>query len=76
MELRKNLIKIQSVKRKESTDNSLNLLVQVGFAREKLIPIKPQLSELLEIIFEPFLENTPYNLSQWKLKERVDHEKS
>jgi len=64
---------IQSVKRKETTDNCLDLLVQVGFSREKLIPIKHQLSELLEIIFEPFLENTPYNLSQWRLKERVDH---
>ena len=64
---------IQSVKRKESTDISLDLLVQVGFAREKLIPIKPQLSELLNIIFEPFLENRPYDLSQWRIKERVDN---
>ena len=51
---------------------SLDLLVQVGFAREKLTPIKPQLSELLNIIFEPFLESRPYDLSQWRIKERVD----
>ncbi|MEE2744943.1 MAG: AarF/UbiB family protein, partial [Bdellovibrionota bacterium] len=62
---------IQSVKSKESTDNCLDLLVQVGFAREKLTPIKPQLSELLNIIFEPFLESRPYDLSQWRIKERV-----
>ncbi|MEE2742304.1 MAG: AarF/UbiB family protein [Bdellovibrionota bacterium] len=64
---------IQSVKRKESVDISLDLLVQIGFDREKLKPIKGQLSELLKIIFEPFLENGPYDLSQWKIKERVDH---
>ena len=64
---------IQSVKRKESTDICLDLLVQIGFVREKLIPIKGELSELLSIIFEPFLEIGSYDLSQWRIKERVDH---
>ena len=64
---------IHSVKRNENTDNYLELLVKIGFDREKLTHIKPQLSELLKIIFEPFLEIKSYDMSQWRLKERVDH---
>ena len=64
---------IHSVKRNENTDNYLELLVKVGFDHKKLIQIKPQLSDLLEIIFEPFLESRPYEIGNWRLKERVDH---
>ena len=63
---------INLVRKNEELDNGLNLLVQLGFSREKLLPIETKLPELLHVIFEPFIEQEAYDLSKWKIKERVD----
>lgn len=47
------------------------LLVKLGFNGELLEPLAGKLPALCRILFEPFCADHPYDLSHWRLGERV-----
>lgn len=53
--------------------NFLGHFQRLGFDLQKLTYFQNTLPSLLEILFDPFLINRPFDLSSWKLEERVDH---
>jgi hypothetical protein len=53
--------------------NFLGHFQQIGFDLQKLKFFQNSLPNLLEILFDPFLENRPYDLPTWKIKERIEH---
>jgi len=55
----------------EEADEYLSLMVQLGFNRKKLIPIRPKLKELIELLFEP-VRNPDWKPSGWRLQERIN----
>jgi predicted unusual protein kinase regulating ubiquinone biosynthesis (AarF/ABC1/UbiB family) len=50
----------------------LSCLVGLGFDVEKLKHIKDSLPMLCQIIFEPFFENSAFNLNKWNYKGKID----
>ncbi len=47
------------------------LLLKLGFNREYLEPLADKLPALCRVMFEPFCCEHPYNMSDWRLGERV-----
>jgi len=47
-------------------------LVALGFDADKLEDIRPQLPALLQVLFEPFLTDQPFDVREWRLSERID----
>ena len=56
---------------RDCNESPLPLLLSLGFASEYLEPLAAKLPALCRVLFEPFCVDRPYNLSEWKLKERV-----
>lgn len=48
------------------------LLAGLGFDPERLEPARHALPTLLEVLWEPFLTRGPFDLSCWRLSERVE----
>ena len=53
--------------------NELNRFVALGFHPGLLEPMQARLPALCKILFEPLLFDVEYDLSQWRLGERVSH---
>lgn len=51
--------------------NYLGHLEKIGFDIEKMHFFKPLIPNLISLIFEPFLENRPYDLSSWNVEKRI-----
>ena len=45
--------------------------LQLGFRRDLLTPLAPKLGEICRVLWEPFVAEAPYTLSQWRLSERL-----
>lgn len=53
--------------------NYLGHFENIGFDLTKLRYLQNSLPLLVSIIFEPFFTNRPFDLSTWKLEERIDN---
>lgn len=47
-------------------------LVMIGFEPEKLQDLRQILPALLNVLFEPFLIEAPYDIKDWRMSERFD----
>lgn len=56
----------------ENEIDYFSYLVELGFDIEKLKHIKDSLPLLSRIIFEPFIENKPFDLNFWDYKKKID----
>ncbi len=50
----------------------VDCLALAGFDAEKLEDLRPTLPALLQVLFEPFLCEGPYDIKDWRLSERFD----
>lgn len=53
--------------------NFLGHFKKLGFDLEKLKFFQNTLPNLLEILFDPFLVNRPFDLASWRLEERINN---
>jgi predicted unusual protein kinase regulating ubiquinone biosynthesis (AarF/ABC1/UbiB family) len=44
----------------------------LGFQRLLLTPLEPVLAELSAVLFEPFLQDRPFDMREWRMGERVE----
>ena len=49
----------------------LDAFVALGFNAEKLKPIKSKLPQLLQLLFQPFIKESPFDVSTWNLSNAV-----
>jgi predicted unusual protein kinase regulating ubiquinone biosynthesis (AarF/ABC1/UbiB family) len=54
-----------------TSDNAWPLLVELGFQAEWLSALRPKLTDLCALLFEPFYHSAPYDLRNWRLSERM-----
>jgi predicted unusual protein kinase regulating ubiquinone biosynthesis (AarF/ABC1/UbiB family) len=71
-EVRKALILIILALRDREAVDPVACLVALGFDADKLEDIRPQLPALLQVLFEPFLTDQPFDVRHWRLSERID----
>jgi hypothetical protein len=53
--------------------NYLGHFQKLGFDLSKLQYFQNTLPSLLEILFDPFLQNSPFELKRWNLEERINN---
>jgi predicted unusual protein kinase regulating ubiquinone biosynthesis (AarF/ABC1/UbiB family) len=53
--------------------NYLGHFEKLGFDLNKLQYFQNTLPSLLEILFDPFLKNSPFDLKRWELEERINN---
>jgi aarF domain-containing kinase len=49
-----------------------SFIVALGFSEKKMIKIQSSIGVLAKVLFEPFLKNYPYDLSDWEYKRKID----
>lgn len=47
------------------------LLIKLGFQAEFLEPLAAKMPAVCRVLFEPFCQNMPYDMADWKLSERL-----
>jgi len=57
--------------RGKTTLNSFDAFVGLGFDALKLQPIKAHLDDLARILFQPFLQDAPFDSRRWQLSDQV-----
>ncbi len=62
---------ILALRTREALD-PVSCLTALGFDSKKLQDLRPKLPALLNILFEPFLDQAPYRVKDWNLGERID----
>jgi len=48
-------------------------LAGLGFDVEKLQDLRPTLPALLQVLFDPFITDAPYDVNDWRISERFDN---
>tara|TARA_Y100001960_G_scaffold230004_1_gene241306 strand:- start:394 stop:1938 length:1545 start_codon:yes stop_codon:yes gene_type:complete len=71
-EFRLTLLRIILALRERENLGPLTCLNALGFDLNKLKDLRLKLPALMSILFEPFLVETPYNISDWRVNERFD----
>ena len=56
----------------QNLTNEVGILKELGFDREKLSPIQDRISQIIDIMFEPFKTQGDFDMSQWKPQERIE----
>ncbi|MDQ6957010.1 MAG: AarF/UbiB family protein [Mariprofundaceae bacterium] len=65
------LLKLILHSRSESEIILLDAFVALGFDAEKLKPIKDKLPQLMQLLFQPFIKDSPFNSTTWHLSDAV-----
>jgi predicted unusual protein kinase regulating ubiquinone biosynthesis (AarF/ABC1/UbiB family) len=52
--------------------NYLGHFENIGFDLNKLVHFQNLIPNLLQVLFDPFLLNSPYNLHNWRMEERIN----
>jgi predicted unusual protein kinase regulating ubiquinone biosynthesis (AarF/ABC1/UbiB family) len=71
-EFRLTLLRIILALRERENLDPLSCLTALGFDPIKLKDLRFMLPALMSVLFEPFLIEVPYNVNDWRLKERFD----
>jgi len=71
-EFRLTLLRIILALRERESLDPLSCLTALGFDPKKLKDFRLTLPALMSVLFEPFLIEAPYNVNDWRMKERFD----
>ena len=55
----------------ESVSDHLMVFEELGFQRERLVPIQNCLPDIRELLIEPLLSKRPWSAQSWKVQERM-----
>ena len=71
LEVRLALLRLIAITGENAADDPYPLFLKLGFNPDYLDPMAERLPALCRVLFEPFLINAPYDVSRWRLGERV-----
>ncbi len=66
------LIRIILALRGREKLDPVSCLAAIGFDPERLEDLRPTLPALLQVLFDPFTTDAPYDIKDWKLSQRFD----
>lgn len=71
-EMRLALLRIILALRHREKLDPVSCLTAIGFDNSKLEDLRPTLPALLNVLFDPFVTEAPYDIKDWNLSERFD----
>ncbi|MFQ5449094.1 MAG: ABC1 kinase family protein [Nitrospinaceae bacterium] len=71
-EVRLGLLRIILALQDHEPLDPVSCLTLIGFDAEKLHDLRPTLPALLNVLFDPFVTDAPYNVAEWRMSERFD----